>query len=192
LLIIFLKFCNSTHILLLGDVILAKRLLKFKARKNFGGNKMNQAAIGRFITQKRKEKNLTQEQLAEKIGVSNKTISKWECGKCMPDYCVVEILCKELDITLAELMNGKEDEKSIHTYDGQNVLEMLEETQRLKSKKILISGWIFIAMGIAELILSQVFGGTDFQIALSGLMFGISIPELLLGIFLICFSLAKR
>ena len=41
---------------------------------------MNQIAIGRFITQKRKEKNLTQEQLAEKIGVSNKTISKWECG----------------------------------------------------------------------------------------------------------------
>ena len=153
---------------------------------------MNQIAIGRFITQKRKEKNLTQEQLAEKIGVSNKTISKWECGKCMPDYAIVEILCKELDITLAELMNGEEDEKSIHTYDDQNVLEMLKEMQKLRSKKILIIGCIFIVMGITELILSQVFGGTDFQSALSGVMFGISIPELLLGIFLICFSSIKR
>jgi len=96
---------------------------------------MNQIAIGKFITQKRKEKNLTQEQLAEKIGVSNKTISKWETGKCMPDYCIVEILCQELNITLAELMNGEEDEKSIHTYDNQNVLEMLKEMKKLKNKK---------------------------------------------------------
>lgn len=152
---------------------------------------MNQIATGKFITQKRKEKNLTQEQLAEKIGVSNKTISKWETGKCMPDYCIVEILCQELNITLAELMNGEEDEKSIHTYDNQNVLEMLKEMKKLKNKKILIIGYIFIIMGIAELILSQVLGGTDFQIGLSGIMFGISIPELLLGIFLICFSVKK-
>jgi len=153
---------------------------------------MDQIAIGRFISQKRKEKNLTQEQLAEKIGVSNKTISKWECGKCMPDYCIVEILCQELGITLAELMNGEADEKSIHTYDNQNVLEMLREMQKLKNKKILIIGCIFIAMGIIGLILSQVLGRTDFQTALSGVMFGISIPELLLGIFLVCFSLVKR
>lgn len=54
---------------------------------------MNQLATGKFISQKRKEKNMTQEQLAEKIGVSNKTISKWETGKCMPDYSVVKSLC---------------------------------------------------------------------------------------------------
>ena len=66
---------------------------------------MNQLLVGKFITRKRKEKNLTQEQLAEKIGVSNKTISKWETGKCMPDYSVMELLCEELNITLAELMN---------------------------------------------------------------------------------------
>ena len=45
---------------------------------------MNQAAIGSYIAKKRREKNLTQEQLAETLGVSNKTISKWENGKCMP------------------------------------------------------------------------------------------------------------
>ncbi|MGM9626262.1 MAG: helix-turn-helix domain-containing protein, partial [Eubacteriales bacterium] len=50
---------------------------------------MNQLIIGKFIARKRKEKNLTQEQLAEKLGVSNKTVSKWECGKCMPDYSIV-------------------------------------------------------------------------------------------------------
>lgn len=50
---------------------------------------MNQIAIGKFITKKRKEQNLTQEQLANRLGVSNKTVSKWETGKCMPDYSVI-------------------------------------------------------------------------------------------------------
>lgn len=152
---------------------------------------MDQIAIGRFITKKRKEKNLTQEQLAEKIGVSNKTISKWETGKCMPDYCIVEILCQELNITLAELMNGEEDEKSIHTYDNQNVLELLKERQRLKNKKLLLIGVVFIIMGITKLVLSQILGDTGFQAGLSGILLGVSVPEILLGIFLICFSMKK-
>ena len=46
---------------------------------------MNQTAIGSYIARKRREQNLTQEQLAQQLGVSNKTISKWENGKCMPD-----------------------------------------------------------------------------------------------------------
>ena len=64
---------------------------------------MNQLTIGKFIALKRKEKNLTQEQLAETLGVSNKTVSKWECGKCMPDYGIVKPLCQELGITVSEL-----------------------------------------------------------------------------------------
>ena len=49
-------------------------------QKHIGGKVMNQLTIGKFIALKRKEKNLTQEQLAETLGVSNKTVSKWECG----------------------------------------------------------------------------------------------------------------
>lgn len=71
---------------------------------------MDQQKIGKFIALKRKQQTLTQEQLAEKIGVSNKTISKWENGKCMPDYSVLELLCNELSISISELMNGEEQE----------------------------------------------------------------------------------
>lgn len=71
---------------------------------------MNQHDIGLFIASKRREQNLTQEQLAEKIGVSNKTISKWETGKTMPDYSVVELLCQVLNISVSELIAGKEKE----------------------------------------------------------------------------------
>ena len=62
---------------------------------------MSQQDIGRFIAEKRRAKNLTQEQLAELLNVSNKTVSKWETGKSMPDYSIVESLCRELAITVS-------------------------------------------------------------------------------------------
>ena len=146
---------------------------------------MDHTDTGKFITKKRKEQNLTQEQLAERLGVSNKTISKWETGKCMPDYSVIELLCKELNTTLAELMNGEENEKSIHTYDNEQIVEMLKEIQNLRNMKILLIGFFLILMGGIQLALSQIFGGTDVQDFLSGLMLGISIPQMLIGVFLL-------
>ena len=153
---------------------------------------MDQITIGKFIAKKRKEKNLTQEQLAERLGVSNKTVSKWECGKCMPDYSVVESLCRELNITLAELMDGEEDEKSIHTYDNQQILKMLEDMQNLRNTKMLLIGLVQIVMGIAMFALSQTFGGTDVQDFMSGVMLGISIPEMLIGVFIAVRSIAEK
>lgn len=144
---------------------------------------MNQITIGKFIARKRKEQNLTQEQLAKRLSVSNKTISKWETGKCMPDYAIIELLCRELNITLAELMNGEEDEKSIHTYDNQQMIEMMKEVQNLKNTKIWMIGFILIVMGGVLLALSQLFGGTDVQDFLSGLMLGIAVSEMLIGVF---------
>ena len=69
---------------------------------------MNQTAIGSYIARKRRELNLTQEQLAEQLGVSNKTISKWENAKCMPDYSTIQKLCQVLQVTLPELMDGED------------------------------------------------------------------------------------
>lgn len=62
---------------------------------------MNQTASGNYIARKRKEQNLTQEQLVQQLSVSNKTISKWENGKCMPDYSIIEPLCDALHVTLS-------------------------------------------------------------------------------------------
>lgn len=153
---------------------------------------MDNIATGKFITKKRKEQNLTQEQLAERLGVSNKTISKWETGKCMPDYSVIELLCKELNTTLAELMNGEENEKSIHTYDNEQMIEMMKEIQSLRNMKILLIGFFLLLMGGTKFVLSQIFGGTDVQDFLSGLMLGISVPEMLIGVFLLGRWLAQR
>ena len=90
---------------------------------------MEQIKTGKIIAKKRKELNLTQEQLAERLGVSNKTISKWETGKCMPDYAVIKNLCEELKVSVSELMDGEEaDDKSIRVYDDEQILDLLRRT----------------------------------------------------------------
>ena len=68
---------------------------------------MDQIKIGKFISLKRKEKRLTQQELAEKLGVSDRTIGNWENGRNMPDLSLFKPLCNELDITLNDLMSGE-------------------------------------------------------------------------------------
>ena len=102
---------------------------------------MEQIKTGKFIAKKRKELNLTQEQLAERLGVSNKTISKWETGKCMPDYAVIKNLCEELKVSVSELMDGEEaDDKSIRVYDDEQILDLLRRTQELEKQKVMLAG----------------------------------------------------
>ena len=154
---------------------------------------MNQMATGKFISQKRKEKSLTQEQLAEKLGVSNKTVSKWETGKCMPDYSIVKTLCDELEITVAELMDGeKSEEKSVRTYDEEQIMDLLKKTQNLEKQKELLYGILLIVMGIALQALSHTLGGSNVKDFFSGLLLGISIAEMLVGIYVVGKGIAGR
>lgn len=67
---------------------------------------MNQENIGKFIAECRKNKNLTQVQLANLLGTTDKSISKWENGKCLPDSSLYESLCEILDISINELFAG--------------------------------------------------------------------------------------
>ena len=147
---------------------------------------MDQVMVGEFIALKRKEKNLTQKQLADHLGVSNKTISKWENGKCMPDYSIVKPLRRELDITVAELMDGEaKEDNSIRVFDEQQMLDMLERIQRLEKQKHFLSGMMLVVMGIAMMALSQFFGGTDFRDFISGVLLGLSVGEMLVGIYIV-------
>ena len=80
---------------------------------------MDTKKIGKFISENRKRKGLTQEQLGNILGVSNKTISRWENGNYMPDLSLLIPLSETLDISLNELLNGKyitEDKKDFYWY----------------------------------------------------------------------------
>ena len=72
-----------------------------------GELEMEQEKIGKFISQLRKEKNMTQMDLAEKLNVTDKAISKWENGRGMPEISIIKPLCEELSITINELFCGE-------------------------------------------------------------------------------------
>ena len=142
---------------------------------------MNQITIGKYISQKRRELNLTQEELAEKLGVSNKTISKWENGKCMPDYSIIQNLCDALHTTLAELMDGEDADSSVRVYDDNQILDLLRRTQELEKQRRVQSGFILIILGIASNAMASTIGGSNVKDFLSGLLLGLSIIEMIAG-----------
>lgn len=154
---------------------------------------MDQTATGRFIARKRKEQNWTQEQLAEKIGVSSKTVSKWERGKCMPDYSIIQTLCDQLGISLSELMDGEEkSQDSIRTYDDEQILDLLERIQSLEKHKKVQTSFIIIVTGIALQALSHMWGGSEFSDFASGILLGLSVGIILTGIFMLIKNAAEQ
>ena len=88
---------------------------------------MDQNKIGKFIAQCRKEKQLTQEQLAKILNTTNKSVSKWENGYCLPDSSLYEPLCNLLEITINELFTGQRmKEKDYKVIADQNLMKMLK------------------------------------------------------------------
>ena len=98
---------------------------------------MDQIKIGKFIQEKRKEINLTQSDLAEKLNITDRAISKWENGNCMPDAATMPELCKLLNISINDLFSGevvdmKDNEKRLE----ENLLEMAKLKEE-KDKQLL-------------------------------------------------------
>ncbi len=104
---------------------------------------MNQEKIGKFIAKKRSDKKLTQEELAKRLGVSDKAISKWENGHCLPDVSLFKVLCKELGITVNELLNGEDSKKSEDGY-----IKYLEYNKKKNNLKLLIVSIVSIVVFI--------------------------------------------
>ena len=150
---------------------------------------MNQKQIGNFIAKKRKEKNLTQIQLAEILGVSNKTVSKWENGNCMPDYSIIKPLCDELGITVSELMDGEEKDNKPENAEDMRIMFLLRRVHSLEKQNKTIYGFLVIVLGVTFLVLSRLLGGTNLTDFFSGVFLGLSVGLMLTGIYVIGKSL---
>lgn len=113
---------------------------------------MNQIKIGKFIAECRKRKSLTQIQLAEKLNITDKAVSKWERGMAMPDSSIMLELCDILDITVNELLSG--EKISMENNDRKNeqlLVDMSKELEK-KNKTIWNSMWIIMGVSITALI----------------------------------------
>lgn len=103
---------------------------------------MDLKQIGNLIKQQRKEKGLTQSQLAEKLCVSEKTISKWECGGGFPDASLMLPLCNALDLNANELLSGKKIKDDEYKKTAEQNLVALKAKDEDKTKFILKLEWI--------------------------------------------------
>ena len=98
---------------------------------------MDQVKIGKFIAQCRKEKQITQEELGEKLGVTNKTISRWENGHYLPDIEMMQLLSKEFNISINELISGENIKDSEYKEKAEiNLIEVLENSSFTLKEKI--------------------------------------------------------
>lgn len=128
---------------------------------------MNQIKIGKFIAESRKKNNLTQMQLAEKLNITDRAISKWENGKAMPDSSIMLDLCKELKISVNELLSGEMiDMKNYNKMAEENLFKLNESNE--KKKKIILKSAIVIGLLIFIIIVIQLYSYTK-QISKSNL-----------------------
>ena len=100
---------------------------------------MDQQKIGKFILELRKEKNMTQQELATKIGVTDRAVSKWENGRGLPDLSLLVPLCKILEISINELLSGKKlDKKDYKEKLEENIMNTIDYTDKKikRTKKI--------------------------------------------------------
>lgn len=96
---------------------------------------MDQVKIGRFITEQRKQKNYTQRQLADILEISDKTASKWECGNGFPEVSLLLPLCKELEISVNELLSGERlSEVDYKQKAEENMVNFIQEKEANKKR----------------------------------------------------------
>ena len=109
---------------------------------------MDQIKIGKFIAELRKSKNMTQQQLAEKIGVSFKTVSKWETGRGLPELSTLKPLSDELGITINELLNGEKIKKEEYLNKlEENMIATIDYSDKKINEKEKNIGIILLVIG---------------------------------------------
>lgn len=131
---------------------------------------MDQKKIGSFLSELRKEQGMTQQQLADAIGVSNKTVSKWECGKGMPEISSITPLCQTLQINVNELLSGEHlPEDGYSEKAEENMMNLIQETEISKKKSrnslsVIVVTLIAILLGGGFIVVSN--GGMSMWVAL--------------------------
>ncbi len=109
---------------------------------------MDLIKIGKFIADCRKKQNLTQEQLAEKLYITDRAISKWERGLSLPDADKILDLCNILDINVNELLNGERIDMKEYNKKTEELLIEMSRQEEIKNKELLFSMWIILIVSV--------------------------------------------
>ena len=136
---------------------------------------MDQKKIGSFLKELRKEKDITQEQLAEKINVSGRTVSRWETGSNMPDISLLAELAEFYDVSIPEIIDGERKSENMNEEVKETVLKLSDYTETINQK---IKGRLFVLtviaiIGMIAFVIIEVMGldtpGSIYERVASGL-----------------------
>ncbi len=143
---------------------------------------MEQAKIGRFIAERRKKANLTQMQLAEKLNITDRAVSKWETGKALPDTSIMLALCDVLNITVNDLLSA--EVVAMENYNKEmekQLLDMMEQKQESDKRLLkleIILGIIAVLPLIAAVIIASIVPMEEWK---GSLLVGLSLLPLLIA-----------
>lgn len=147
---------------------------------------MDQIKIGKFIAEERKAKKYTQRELADKLSISDKTISKWERGNGFPEVSLLLPLCNELEITVNELLSGERLQAMDYKKKAEeNMVNLVKEAQESK-KKIIMSAMVGVLAIVAAVPLFVVAGMFEMQVWTRVLLMGIGFVIMVMGISIAC------
>ena len=147
---------------------------------------MDQIKIGKFIAEERKAKKYTQRELADRLGISDKTISKWERGNGFPEVSLLLPLCNELEVTVNELLSGERlQEMDYKKKAEENMVNLVKEAQESK-KKIIMSAMVAALVIIAAMPLFMIAGLLQMQVWTRILLLGIGFVVMAMGIAIAC------
>ena len=118
-----------------------------------GGKKLDQIKIGKFIAEQRKKQALTQAQLAERLNITDRAVSKWETGRAMPDSSIMLLLCEELKITVNDLLHGEVIKMENYNKEMEKqLIEMIKEKEQ-KDKQLLTLEWVIGVLSVLVLLI---------------------------------------
>ena len=130
---------------------------------------MDQIKIGKFIAERRKLKNLTQAQLAEKLNITDRAVSKWENGRSLPDSSIMLELCEMLEITVNDLLSGEVVVMEKYNKELENnLLEIVKEKERADRRLLRIEtvmGFVSVALMLALKLSTSVSSSFSLSIA---------------------------
>ncbi|RKI46416.1 XRE family transcriptional regulator [Clostridium paraputrificum] len=150
--------------------------------------------MGVFIADARKKKKLTQAELGEHLNVTDKAVSKWECGKCLPDSSLFEDISKVVDVSMSELLKGEYiEEENVEVESNKTINSLLSEIKKLKRNESLIGALCAILISFITAIYSLIWqpGEKAYEQFFSGFIEAISAGCLIIGIVLIFYTWVK-
>ena len=128
-----------------------------------GGSNMNQEKIGAFIANARKEQGMSQKDLADAIGVTDKAVSKWECGKSMPEISKMETLCEVLHVNINELLSGERLSEAAYPQKAEeNMINLIHESESKASQTNSVGIIVMIVLSFLPIVFSILYGRMNY------------------------------